>query len=368
MENKIIVIKVGTQVLTKEDGKLNLGILQSLIEQIVKLRDKGHKIVLVSSGAVGAGRIPLSNYQQTRILAAIGQPKLLQTYSNIANSYNLLIGQLLVTKEDFKDRAHYLNIRDTILEMLTLELLPIANENDVISNPEVFFTDNDELAGLLATMIGASELVILTNVDGVYTGHPEKKGSKLVHTIDPAKVDYNKYISKINSKSGRGGMQSKCNIAAKLAELGITTTIANGKTKDILLKATTKKNVGTRFISQGTKSNIKKWLAHSQEFYSGTITINTGAREILLNSNASLLPIGIISTENNFSKKDIIRIVDQDKKIIGIGLSSYDSKQLEKNLGKPNKKPFIHRDNLYLINTDTNNDELNTKPKKNTTS
>lgn len=350
MDGKLLVVKVGTQVLTDNSGNLDLGVLQSLIRQISELHNQGYKVVLVSSGAVGAGRAIKPNYSHTKVLAAIGQLELMTHYKTIAAVYTMQLGQILVTKEDFKTRRHYLNIRDTILEMLEQGILPIANENDVISNPEITFTDNDELAGLLTTMLGAQRLIILSNVDGVFTGHPDEAESKLIHQIDPAVDNYEQYISSIKSSRGRGGMASKCKVAARLADLGITTTIAHGRKQDIMLEIVKNHKVGTNFIPKQSKSNIKRWIANTQAFYSGEVIINKGAEEKLLSMSASLLPIGIIGTKGEFKQRDLIKLTNQYAKIIGYGLCNYDSNELKLKMGKSKQREFIHYNYLYLLN------------------
>lgn len=352
-----IAIKVGSNVITQKDGTLNTGRMLRIVEEIAVLCKKGHQVILITSGAVAAGRndiIPskkTSEISAKQIWAAIGQVKLMANYQFLFGKYNIPAGQLLATKESFRDRLHYLNMRNCILAMLDNNVLPIVNENDAISISELMFTDNDELSGLLSSMMDCGTLIILSNVDGIYTGIPGSIGSDLIREVDEDFGDLEKYISNTLSGFGRGGMLTKSSIARGIAAEGTHVYIANGTRDSIITDIVNEKDVPcTHFkASSKKKSGVKKWLSHSDQFARGMVYVNKGAKEALLNQNAtSLLMIGVIKIEGSFKKGDIVRIFDEKGKQIGIGMSQYDSKKAEQHIGEKKSKPLIHYDYLLI--------------------
>jgi glutamate 5-kinase len=352
-----IAIKVGSNVITQSDGSLNDGRILRLVEDIAILYKQGIEVVLISSGAVAAGRSEVSPSKKTNIVAAkqiwaaIGQVKLMSSYQFLFGKYGIQAGQLLATKESFRDRIHYLNMKNCISAMLENHVLPIVNENDTISINELMFTDNDELSGLISSMMDCKSLIILSNVDGVYNGIPGDKDTELITRIDEKSEDLDKYISASKSGFGRGGMFTKCNIARKIASQGIDVFIANGTRDSIISDIINRKDIPyTHFIaSSKMETGVKKWLSHSDTFAKGAVVINAGAKEALLDEKAtSLLMIGIIKVDGFFKSGDIVRIVDEEGNNIGLGKAKYDSKKTEQNLGKKLSKPFIHYDYLVI--------------------
>lgn len=352
-----IAIKVGSNVITQSDGSLNDGRILRLVEDIAILYKQGIEVVLISSGAVAAGRSEVTPLKKTNIVAAkqiwaaIGQVKLMSSYQFLFGKYGIQAGQLLATKESFRDRRHYLNMKNCISAMLENRVLPIVNENDTISINELMFTDNDELSGLISSMMDCKSLIILTNVDGVYNGIPGKKGTELITRIDKESEDLDKYISSVKSGFGRGGMITKCTIARKIASQGVDVFIANGTRDSIITDIVRRKNVPyTQFIASSKReTGVKKWLSHSDTFAKGAVVINTGAKEALLDEKAtSLLMIGITRIDGFFRNGDIVRIVDEDGNNIGLGKSQYDSKKAEQNIGEKLSKPFIHYDYMVI--------------------
>jgi glutamate 5-kinase len=357
MQNfKKIVIKVGTNVLTREDGLLDITTISHLVDQLAKIKSQGIEVLLVSSGAVGAGLslIKLSNglnkVVQRQVLSSIGQIKLMNIYTDLFANYDLLCAQVLATKEDFRDRMHYINMKNCFQALLRDNLIPIVNENDVVSVSELMFTDNDELAGLIASMINADTLIILSNVDGVFDGHPDDTESSIVATIDPDDKKAINFISHKQSSMGRGGMHTKFRIASKAAKIGITTFIANGKKYGILTDILKGDYTATKFIASKKVSNVKKWIAFNEPDQKGRVIINQGAAEALLNKDyvTSLLPIGIIAIEGEFKKGDIVKIVDHGGEGIGLGVAQYASERAKKIIGQKGKKPLIHYDFLFV--------------------
>jgi glutamate 5-kinase len=352
-----IVIKVGSNVITQADGSLNNGRILRLVEDVAILYKQGIEVILISSGAVAAGRNEVLPSKKTNIVAAkqiwaaIGQVKLMSSYQFLFGKYGIQAGQLLASKESFRDRRHYLNMKNCISAMLENHVLPIVNENDTVSVNELMFTDNDELSGLISSMMDCKSLVILSNVDGVYTGIPGKKGTELIARIDKDSEDLNKYISSAKSGFGRGGMFTKCSIARKIASQGIDVFIANGTRDSIVSDIVRRKEVPyTHFIASNKReSGVKKWLSHSDTFAKGAVIINKGAKEALLEGKAtSLLMIGITRVDGFFKSGDIVRIVDEDGNNIGLGKSQFDSKKAEQNIMKKVSKPFIHYDYMVI--------------------
>jgi glutamate 5-kinase len=352
-----IAIKVGSNVITQPDGSLNDGRILRLVEDVAILYKQGIEVVLISSGAVAAGRSEVSPSKKTDIIAAkqiwaaIGQVKLMSSYQFLFGKYGIQAGQLLATKESFRDRRHYLNMKTCISAMLDNRVLPIVNENDTVSINELMFTDNDELSGLISSMMDCKSLIILTNVDGVYNGAPDNGGTELISTIYEESEDLDKYISSVKSGFGRGGMATKCNIARKIASHGVDVFIANGTRNSIITDIVSRKDVPyTHFVANSKReTGVKKWLSHSDTFAKGAVIINSGARKALLDEKAtSLLMIGITRVEGFFRSGDIVRIVDEDGKNIGLGKSQYDSKKTEQNMGEKLTKPFIHYDYMVI--------------------
>ena len=355
---KKIVIKTGTNVLTNDKGVLDMGIMKNLVSQIAKLKKEGIDVIMVSSGALGAGKSLLklskkfNKTEQGQIYAATGQVKLMTTYSELLKKHDLLCGQLLATKSDFRDRTHYLNMKNCIEALLKDKVIPIANENDAVSVTDFMFTDNDEMAGLIASMINVDALILLTNVDGIMDKDPKEKDAKVIKQINPQTQDIKQYISSSKSSLGRGGMETKYKVSKKLSEMGITTHIANGKTKDIILKILKGEQHGTTITSQKSMSNVKKWLAHSKDHAKGTIYINECLEKVLKEKKTavSILPVGITKVEGDFEKGDIIEIKKEKGKHIGLGQAQYDCKKAKNHLGKKGKKEIIHCDYLFLKN------------------
>ncbi|MFN8670947.1 MAG: glutamate 5-kinase [Candidatus Sericytochromatia bacterium] len=357
MDNyKKIVIKIGTNVLTQDNGLLNLNVIQNLVYQISELKKKGLDVILVSSGAMGAGRSLIKLSDKTndvvkrQILASIGQPKLINIYSEFFKEQGFICAQILATKEDFRDRTHYLNMKNCFNALLQDNIIPIVNENDVVSITELMFTDNDELAGLIASMMSVDALILLTNVDGIFDGDPKNKDSKVIPLIQPEINKFSNFVSKEKSQFGRGGMITKCGIGHKMSLVGITTHIANGKKENILLELYDKKEIGTKFLLKKEVSNIKKRVALSEGYEKGIIFINNGAKDALLSEDKahSLLPIGVIKIEGTFEKGDIVKINDENNNNIGLGIVQTTSAKAINQIGKKGQKPLIHYDYLFL--------------------
>lgn len=355
---KRIAVKIGSNVLTRKDGTLDVTRMSALVDQVAELHKKGIEIVLISSGAVASGRSDLKVNKKLdavsarQLYSAVGQAKLINRYYELFREHGLVCGQVLTTKENFGSRTHYLNQKHCMEVMLDNKVIPIVNENDTISVTELMFTDNDELSGLIAAMMDMDALILLSNIDGIYNGDPSNPASSVIPEINGSQEDLSEYIQTGKSAFGRGGMLTKCSIARKVAEEGIAVIIANGKQDNILCKLLQKDSttVCTRFVPAAKPvSSVKKWIAHSEGFAKGEIHINKGAEKALLSPKAtSVLFVGVTKILGEFEKDDIVRLFNEDGKQLGVGCTAYDSKEAVKLIGVKDIKPLIHYDYLYL--------------------
>ena len=354
---KRIVVKVGSNVLTRDDGKLDVTRLSAIVDQVAWLKQNDYEVILVSSGAMACGRgelkpeCKLDTVGRRQLFSAIGQVKLIGYYHNLFQEYGLRIGQVLTMKESFSTRGEYLNQRACMTVMLKNDVIPIVNENDTVSITELMFTDNDELSGLLASMMDADTLIILSNVDGIFDGDPKVPTTRVIPFVN-CDSDLSEYIQDTKSGFGRGGMITKAGIARKVAEEGIKVIIANGKTDNILIDLARRpqETIHTEFRPNSTPtSRVKKWIAHSESFAKGVVHINQKAEEALKGPKAvSLLLVGVTAIEGEFEENDIINVVGNDNKLIAVGRSSYASSKAKQHIGAHDMKPLIHYDYLYM--------------------
>ncbi len=350
-----IIIKIGSNVVTRPDGFPDVERIGKIVEQIAALKKLKIQVTLVSSGAVASGRSVLNIPEKTdpvaarQQLAAVGQIKLIHTYSELFAQHGFICAQVLVTKGDFRDRRHYLNMKSCVNNLLKNNIIPVVNENDVISVTELMFTDNDELSGLLASMLEAEALILLSSVDGLYDGKPNDPASKLIPVVNETNADFS-YVSGEKSNFGRGGMLTKSRMALKLAQVGVNVHIANGKTENILVDLLMGKSCGTHFPAQKNTSGVKKWVAHSEEYAKGKVYINEGAKAALTQSGkaTSLLPVGVVRTEGYFEKGDVIKILDENGSLLGIGIARYNSEKTKERILQKKQPSLVHYDYLYL--------------------
>lgn len=351
MSTQRIVIKVGTNVLTDQNGQLDMPLIEKIVDQIVELKKTNPEIILVSSGAVGAGKsilhLPqkLNPITQRQVYSAVGQIRLMSMYQTFFENKGLFCAQVLATKEDFRDKDHFFNMKRCILALLRDNIIPVINENDVTSITELMFTDNDELACLTAALLNASKLVILSNVDGVLDGNGT--------VIPMIKADDTKVYENITtgkSSFGRGGMATKVRMCQKAAKLGIDAYIANGKKIQLVNLIIHQNAPFTHFVAEKKRSGIKKWMAYQDKEVQGKVVLNEGAISILKDNNraASLLPIGITTVQGDFKKGDLVHICKENDEKIGIGMAAYPSKKLIPQIGQKGGKAFIHYDYLLI--------------------
>ena len=353
-----IAVKIGSNVLTRADGTLDVTRMSSLVDQIALLYRQGIEVILISSGAVASGRSELQlsdkldSVESRQLFSAVGQAKLINRYYELFRDHGIAVGQVLTTKESLATRRSYLNQRGCMRVMLDHGVVPIVNENDTISVTELMFTDNDELSGLVATMMDVDVLIILSNVDGIYDGPPSDAGSKVIRRVEPS-MPLEEYIQTERSGFGRGGMQTKSRIARTVADEGIAVIIANGRKEDILLHVVNEPEATlcTLFVaSEANASSVKKWIAHSDGFAKGVIRLNDKAVEVVLGEKAaSILPIGVCAIDGDFEKDDIVHVADAQGNVIGVGRTAYDSMEARQAIGQHDRRPIVHYDYLCIV-------------------
>ncbi|NQU54903.1 MAG: glutamate 5-kinase [Bacteroidetes bacterium] len=366
---KKVTIKIGSNVLAKADGTLNVSRIAHLVDQIAFLHNNGVEVVLVSSGAVAAGRAVLEPAKKTdavskrQLWAALGQVKLISCYSDFFGKRGLVCAQVLTTKENFSSRGHYLNMKNCFTTLLENKVIPIVNENDTISVTELMFTDNDELSGLISSMVNSEALILLSNVDGVYSAHPNDEHAQLIEQIKIDDREPENAISSEQSDFGRGGMLTKFRIAKKVAGDGIGVHVANGTTENILIDLldNQKSLRHTYFVpNPKTYNGVKKWIGYSDGFAKGEVVINEGAINALNSEKAvSLLPVGIIEIKTKFKKGDLIKIVDESGLAVGVGKAGYNSERVDIEKLSDKQKPIVHYDYLYLETSRTTHTKNN---------
>ncbi len=352
-----VTIKVGSNVLTGEGGMLNVERMKHLVSQIATLHKAGHKVILVSSGAVAAGRGLITDYQELdpvarrQLLSSVGQVKLIDTYKQLFDEYGMRIAQLLVTKQDLGSRMHYLNMKNCFNTLWKSGVLPVVNENDAVSLTGLMFTDNDELSGLIASMMDCQKLFILSNIDGIYDGDPKLEGSKVIREVAHG-TSVAQYVQATKSDFGRGGMVTKCRTAQKTAQAGLDVYIANGTTENVITRLAEEDPdfVCTHFKAGPRNSAIKKWVAYSDGFATARVVVNEGAEHALLDPDraSSLLPVGVRTIDGDFKKDDIILIVNAEGDTIGVGRAAMDKETALKHVCDARQKPLVHYDYLYI--------------------
>lgn len=362
-----IVVKVGTNVLTGADGRLNVRRIEKLVDDLVTIQTKGKKVILVSSGAVGAGMGILglekrpTEHPKLQAIAAIGQGKLLQTYEEALARHKRYPAQVLLTADDLVHRHRYLNVRNTFFSLFTYGVLPIVNENDTVSVDELnsTFGDNDRLAALIANIFMEPLLILLTDVDGLYDGDPAHKSSKLIPLVDRWTPELMTMVAEKRSGRSKGGMSSKLKAAQMVTTAGGSVVIANGENDKVLTEIWDGNETGTVFFPKGRLLARKRWLGFAA-VPKGTITIDDGAAAALLHKGRSLLPVGVAASTGKFAKGDIVAILDKTGTEIARGLINYDSEEIERIHGRKCREigqilgecPYeevIHRDNIQLV-------------------
>ena len=347
-----IVVKLGTGVLTDSHKLIDPAQLAQLVAQVAALRKAGKEVVLVTSGAVGAGMGALGYETRPTALAekqacaAVGQSRLMAVYDQLFSAHGLVVAQVLLTHDDLEHHERHLNARRTLVTLLERGVVPIINENDAVSFTEIKFGDNDKLSALVASLLPADLLVILTTVDGVIEnfGQPEAKVIPLIEHID---FHVESISGGTTSATAVGGMKSKIDAAKIVVRSGIPLVIASGQKHDALARITNGAEEGTLFVPQPTKlQGRKRWIAFFHH-PKGTLFVDDGAKKALREAKKSLLPPGVIRCEGDFAPDDVIRICDADGTEFARGIARFSSAAVrEKNLPK---EELVHRDDLVIL-------------------
>ncbi len=362
-----VVVKVGTNVLTRADGALEPARVQALADQIHRLRASGRKVALVSSGAIGAGmgRLGLAkrptDLRQLQACAAVGQTFLMRAYEDCLAKHRIPTAQLLLTAGDFDSRARYLNARNTIVTLFEWGCLPIINENDTVSVAEIRFGDNDHLAALVTNLLQAPLLVLLSVVDGLYSADPRTDPSaELVPTVPSIDAEVLDRAGASRSALGSGGMRSKLRAARLATAAGESVVMASGERTDVLDAIFRAEPVGTLFLPHNTTMPAwKRWLGYAAR-PRGRFLVDAGARQAVQARGGSLLPIGVVRVVGTFGKGEVVALCDAEGQEFARGLTNYSSaaadrlrglrsEQIRATLGELPYEEVVHRDNLVVV-------------------
>lgn len=361
-----VVIKVGSAILTTENG-MNLEVIENLVQEIVFLHNSGREVILVSSGAVAAGRkkigyVPRGDIgmRDKQALAAIGQSVLMHIYDETFARYDTKIAQVLLTHSDLSHRDRYLNVRNTLSTLFEFGVIPIINENDTVSVEELRFGDNDTLGALVANLIEADMFICLTDVVGLYNGNPSADPeARPIYTVAEVTPEIESMAGNVKSALGTGGMQSKIRAAKMVAEGGGSSFIGPGRMKNILQQLFSGEMVGTFFLPKATRIRSRKhWIGYVLK-PKGRLILDEGACKALVSKGKSLLPSGILAVEGLFGPGDAVECLDQNQRLIAVGLINYRSSDVEKIRGRKTTEiegllgfkdddEVMHRDNLVL--------------------
>ncbi len=365
-----IVAKFGTSLLTGGSDRLNREIMSSLVSQVAQLHKQGLEMIIVSSGAIASGRYKLGLTRQIKgipfkqVLASVGQHRLMSLYEQLFSQYNIAVAQALLAKADLLDRAGYLNARNTLLALLELRVLCIVNENDVVAVDELqeaVFGDNDNLSAMVANLIDADLLLILTDTAGLYTADPHRDPhARLISQVERIDSEIECLAADALSSLGTGGMITKIGAAKLATSSGVTVVIADGRESDIILRLASGEALGTRFLPTTSKLESRKRWMLSGLSTKGKLVIDSGAALALKKQKRSLLAAGIENIEGDFQRGDIVNIYDPDGSRLGCGITNYSSTDIEVIKGAHSKKiatllgydygsEVVHRNNLVVL-------------------
>lgn len=365
-----IVAKFGTSLLTAGTDRLDLEIMASLVGQVAQLRRQGREVIVVSSGAIAAGRQKLGLGKERKdipfkqVLASVGQSRLMHAYEQLFGWHDITVAQALLTRGDLSDRAGYLNARNTLLALLELGVVCIVNENDVVAIDEiegVAFGDNDNLSAMVANLVDADLLVLLTDIGGLYSADPRRDpNAYLISRVDKIDAEIERLAGNAFSYHGTGGMITKIEAAKLATASGVTVVIADGRESDILIRVADGETVGTLFSPRLSKLESKqRWLL-SGLASKGKLIVDAGAVTAVKKQNKSLLPAGIVAAEGSFQRGDIVDIFDQEGNHLGSGITNYScadvntikgarSDKILSLLGYEYGAEVIHRNNMAVL-------------------
>jgi len=365
-----IVVKFGTSLLTSGTDHLDLLVMANLVQQVAQLHRQGKEIIIVSSGAIAAGRQSfrgISEYKGTpfkQVLASVGQGRLMHTYEQLFSQYNITIAQALLTKGDLSDRSGYLNARNTLLALTELDAICIVNENDVVALDEIEelkFGDNDNLSAMVANLVDADLLVLLTDTKGLYTADPHYyPEAQLIHRVDRIDAKIERLASNTATPQGTGGIVTKIEAAKLATSSGVDVIIADGREPDVLVKISHGEDMGTLFPAQVNKLESRKRWMLSGLASKGKIVVDKGAVLALKEQNKSLLPAGVVEVNGSFQRGDIVDILNKGGEHVGCGISNYGSADMTVIKGAHSDKilsllgheygnEVIHRNNMVIL-------------------
>ena len=365
---KTLVIKLGTSTLTAGTKTLNRPFMREIVHQVAHLHEKGVHVAIVTSGAISAGRELLHDRKvhpslpEKQMLAAIGQVQLMRLWSDLFADYKIPVGQVLLTRGDFSNRKSYLNARNTLQALLEHRFIPIINENDTVATREIRVGDNDNLSALVANLIGAELLILLTDIEGLYTADPKvDPEAKIIPVVENIDASILGLVNKVTNVQGlgTGGMRTKLEAAQLATNGGTATIIAASKTPNVIVDLANGKKIGTLFLAKTSLiESRKRWLL--SEIPQGEITIDAGAVARVIQGGASLLPIGVTKTSTSFDRGSVIRVLTPEGKVCAVGMANYSHEEVQKLLGTHSSSietvlgysygpEIIHRDNMVTI-------------------
>jgi len=365
-----IVAKFGTSLLTGGSDCLNEEIMSSLVAQVVQLHRQGLELIIVSSGAIALGRYKLGLSRKIRgipfkqVLASVGQSRLMYAYEQLFGQHDITVAQALLTRDDLADRAGYLNTRNTLLALLELRTMCIVNENDVVAVDEIKgdrFGDNDNLSAMVANLVDADLLLILTDIAGLYTADPRRNpDARLIPQVERIDAEIERLATDTPSRMGTGGMVTKIEAARLATASGVTVAIADGREPDIILRLAAGEEVGTRFLPTTTKLESRKRWMLSGLSARGKLIVDSGAALALQRQKRSLLAAGVREVEGEFQRGDIINICNPEGYKLGYGITNYSSadinvikgahsREIVALLGHDYGSEVVHRNNLVVL-------------------
>jgi glutamate 5-kinase len=365
-----IVAKFGTGLLTGGSDRLDEDIMSRLVSQVAQLHDQGLEVIIVSSGAIASGRHKMGLTKRIKgipfkqVLASVGQHRLMGLYEQLFRRYNITVAQALLAKADLLDRAGYLNARNTLLALLELRVLCIVNENDVVAVDELqeaIFGDNDNLSAMVANLIDADLLLILTDIAGLYTADPHRDPrARLISQVERIDSEIERLAAETPSRVGTGGMITKIEAARLATSSGVTVVIAGGREPDVILRLASGEALGTRFLPTSSKRESRKRWMLSGLSTKGKLVVDSGAALALKKQKRSLLAAGIKNIEGEFQRGDIVNIYDPEGSRIGCGITNYSSADIKVIKGAHSNKiatllgydygsEVVHRNNLVVL-------------------
>lgn len=363
---KRIVLKIGTSVLLDEDNEISFDMMKRFARQVKAVKDMAIDVIIVSSGAIACGMETLGlrkkpkEIEKRQALASIGQVRLMKMYMEAFERERMRVGQVLLTHEDIKSKSRCLNLMNTLNSLLAMDIVPIINENDALSFTEIKFGDNDNLSALIAQIVDADILFLLSDVDGLFdkdpAKHPDARMIKVVQRIDEG---IEQLAEGTKSEKSVGGMVSKIEAAKKAAYYGIPTRVVRGDSKNIILRVLQGEEVGTLFLSGKKLARSKWWTAFAYKVR-GVVWVDKGAEEAITHGGKSLLPSGVVKTQGDFRRGECIEVTNMDGKVIAKGISNYSSPDVNKikglksvdikrKLGYKYTEEIVHRDNMVLM-------------------